>query len=87
MIQFPNTSRSYDGDRHRIRFSGQDNAIEVPFFLDENVIFKIAPKTRNGEPAILGAFDAARDRIMEVAARVHARAVGRPFYVLATADF
>ncbi len=86
-IHFPNVSRSYDSDRHRIRFWGHDDTMEVPFFLDENVIFKLAPRTAAGEAAILAAFDAARDRIFATAARVYAPHQARSFYVLAPADF
>jgi len=86
-IHFPNVSRSYDPDRHRIRFWGHDDAMEVPFFLDEGVIFKLAPRTATGESAILAAFDAARERIYSVASRVYAPKQHRSFYVLAAADF
>jgi len=86
-IHFPNVSRSYDSDRHRIRFWGHDDTMEVPFFLDENAIFKLAPRTASGEAAILAAFDAARDRIYSVAARIYSPSQHRSFYVLASADF
>jgi hypothetical protein len=86
-IHFPNVSRSYDADHHRIRFWGHDDAVEIPFFLDENVIFKLAPRTANGETAILAAFDAARERIFAAATRIYSPRQGRSFYVLAPADF
>jgi hypothetical protein len=86
-LGFPNQSRSYDPDRHRIRFWGYDNALEVPFFLEESALFKLYPRTQNVEAAILAAFDAARDRILEVAGKVYAPRQRRSFYVLAAADF
>ena len=86
-LNFPNPSRSYDAEGHRIRFWGHDNAIEVAFFLDEGAIFKLAPRTQNAELGILSAFDAARDRIMEVAARVYAPSRGQRAYTLAATDF
>ncbi len=86
-IGFPNQSRSYDPDRHRIRFWGHDDALEVSFFLEESAIFKIAPRTGNAEAAILAAFDAARDRIMAAAAKVFSPSQPRAFYVLASGDF
>ncbi|HZP20141.1 MAG TPA: DUF1488 domain-containing protein [Bauldia sp.] len=86
-LGFPNASRSYDPDRHRIRFWGHDQAMEVPFLLDENVIFKLAPRTAHGEAGILAAFDAVRDRIHQVAMRVYAPGQRRSFYFLAASDF
>ncbi len=86
-IHFPNPSRSYDADQRRIRFWGYDDAREVPFFLEESAIFKLAPRTVNAEAGILSAFDTARSRIQEAAAKAYAHARGRHFYVLAAADF
>ena len=86
-LQFPNQSRSYDAERRRVRFWGHDNALEVPFFLDEAALFKIFPKTANAEAGILAAFDAARARIFEVASRLYAPRQRRSFYVLAATDF
>jgi hypothetical protein len=86
-LRFPNPSRSYDADRGRIRFWGHDDAIEVPFFLEEAAIFRLLPKTLNAEAAILAAFDAARDRICEIASKAYRASGGRSFYVLAASDF
>ncbi len=71
-LSFPNPSRSYDADWHRIRFWGHDSAMEVSFFLEADAIFILYPKTKNTEEAILAAFDDARERIFAVAARVYA---------------
>jgi hypothetical protein len=86
-LGFPNQSRSYDADHHRVRFWGHNNAMEVAFFIEESAIFKIAPRTANAESAILAAFDAARDRILAAAAKVYSPTQRRSFYVLAPADF
>jgi len=86
-LNFPHPSRSYDADRHRIRFWGHDDAMEVSFFLDESALFKLYPRTTNAEAGILAAFDTARDRILEVASKVYAPRQRRSFYVLAAADF
>ena len=86
-LSFPNLSRSYDASRRRIRFWGHDSAVEVPFFLDENAIFVLFPATKNNEAGILAAFDAARDRIFAVAARVYAPGQHRSFYNLSGSDF
>jgi hypothetical protein len=86
-IAFPNKSRSYDADQRRIRFWGYEDAREVSFFVEENAIFKLAPRTQNVESGILSAFDAARDRIMQAAAKAYDHARGQRFYILAAADF
>jgi hypothetical protein len=86
-LNFPNPSRSYDADRRRIRFWGHDDALEVTFFLDENVLFKLYPRTQNAEAGILAAFDAGRDRIFAVADRMYAPRQRRSFYTLSPDDF
>ena len=86
-LAFPNASRSYDPVSRRIRFWGHDSAMEVCFFLEENAIFILYPKTRNTEEAILAAFDAARDRIFAVAARIYAPGQHRSFYTLTGNQF
>lgn len=85
-LSFPNPSRSYDPERHRIRFWGYDSAMEVPFFLEENAIFVLYPKTRTTEAAILEAFDIAREIILAVAAQAYGRD-RRNFYTLTGDQF
>jgi len=85
-LTFPNLSRSYDADRRRVRFWGHDNAIEVQFFLDENALFRLDPKTKNVEAGMLQTFDAWRERIHEVAGKAYAFN-RRAFYTLAATDF
>ncbi len=86
-LSFPNPSRSYDPHWRRIRFWGHDSAMEVRFFLDEQAIFILYPKTRNTEEAILAAFDDARERIFAVAAKVYAPGQHRSFYTLTGDQF
>lgn len=86
-LSFPNPSRSYDPDRRRIRFWGHDNAMEVSFFLEENAIFVLSPKTQNSETGILAAFDAARERIFSVAARAYTPGQHRKSYTLTAIQF
>ena len=86
-LSFPNQSRSYDADQRRIRFWGYDSAMEVQFFLEEDAILKLYPQTRHSENDILGAFDAGRARIVDVAAQLYAPGRPRSFYVLAASDF
>ena len=86
-IDFPNWSRSYDGKCHGIRFWGHDSALEIAFFLEEDAIFKLCPRTKNVEAGILAGFDTAWARIQEVAGKLYARGQRRAFYVLAASDF
>jgi hypothetical protein len=84
-LNFPNPSRSFDPDWRRIRFWGHDNAMEVRFFLEVDAIFALFPETTNTETGILAAFDAARERIFAVAAKVYESGRHQSDYTL-TAD-
>ena len=86
-LSFPNPSRSYDPNRRRIRFWGHDSAMEVPFFLEENAIFRLYPKTKNTEDSILAAFDEARERIFAVATKAYGPGHQRSFYTLTGDQF
>jgi hypothetical protein len=86
-LGFPNQSRSYDSEHRRIRFWGHDAALEVTFLLDQDALLKLMPATGPAEAAILAAFDKARGRILEAAARVYTPRQRRSFYVLSAADF
>lgn len=85
-LNFPNESRSYDARKNRIRFWGYDSALEISFFIEIGVLHKLAPPKGNAEDGYLEAFDAARERIYEVARKVYSRN-GRGAYLLAAADF
>jgi len=85
-LGFPNQSRSYDAQHHRIRFWGHDYALEVPFLLEEDVIFMLYPRTPHGEAGILAAFDAAWDRVT-MAARKAFGSKRKPSYILGLSDF
>lgn len=90
-LNFPNESRSFDVKRNRVRFWGHDGAMEICFFLEADALQKLGslkPEPTGVEAAILKVFDGARERIYQVAARVHARrADGSYCYSLAAADF
>lgn len=66
-LNFPNPSRSYEPGHARVRFWGHDSSMEVDFFLEEDALFRMSPRTSSDELAILKAFDANRDRIMAAA--------------------
>jgi hypothetical protein len=86
MLNFPNSSRSYDGARRRIRFWGHDGAAEIPFFIEEAALLRIAPGTAGGETALLASFDVNRERILLAARKVYQRSrKGR--YELIASDF
>jgi hypothetical protein len=87
-LSFPNRSRSFDATKSRVRFWGYDSAIEISFFLETDALQKLIPEMSDAEAGVLKAFDATRERIYEVAARVYARnrkASGA--YILAADDF
>jgi hypothetical protein len=85
-VTFPNVSRSYDSSGNRVRFWGYDSAMEITFYVEEAALFRLSPKTSRVEAGILAAFDAARDRIMEVAAKIYSFEK-RGFYILVASDF
>ena len=85
-IGFPNQSRSYDATRHGVRFWGNDSAMEADFFVSEEALRRLQPDMRADEEALLSAFDAHRDRIFAVAAKVFGRG-HKGVYDLHAGDF
>ena len=87
-LSFPNPSRSFDASRSRVLFWGYDSAIEVSFFVEANALERLCPEISGAETAFLKAFDAARNRIHEVADKVYVRdRKGSYAYILAADDF
>lgn len=87
-LSFPNQSRSFDSARNRVRFWGYDSAIEISFFVEADALQKLSPEMSEAEAGFLTAFDAARDRIHEVADKVYVRDhKGSYAYTLAAEDF
>ena len=85
-LTFPNLSRSYDRTRAAVRFWGYQSAMECSFFVTAGALRQIQPNLQPSEVGLLGAFDANRDLIFRIAAKVHAR--GRKgSYELVAADF
>lgn len=85
-LMFPNESRSYDATRRAIRFWGYDSAMEWSFFVTEEALKHMHPAMDRGEAGMLDAFDAHRDLICTVAAKVYRRAQ-KGSYELGVADF
>ena len=86
VLSFPNHSRSYDPTRRAVRFWGHDSVMECAFLMTEEALKRVRPTARLDEAGLLGAFDANRDLIYAVAAKVYAK--GRKgLYDLVAADF
>jgi hypothetical protein len=88
VVSFPNQSRSFDGAKNRVRFWGYDSAIEISFFVETDALRKLGPNMRDAEGDVLRTFDAARDRIEEVANKVYMHSNKIAYtYTLAADDF
>ena len=85
-IEFPNLSRSYDRSRRCVRFSGYDGALERQFYVEEEALRRLDMTIKEGEGALLAAFDRHRDRICEVASKAYRRRI-EGAYTLAARDF
>jgi uncharacterized protein DUF1488 len=72
-INFPNRSRSYDATRRAVRFWGYDRSMENSFFIMADTLKQMQPDLRFDAIDILQAFDANRERIYSIAAKVYAR--------------
>lgn len=87
-LRFPNTSRSLEPGKNRIRFWGYDKAIEITFFIELTALSKISLAADSTETGLLGAFDDALEKIHAVAQDVYERS-GNPSYtcILTENDF
>ncbi len=86
MLNFPNSSRSYDATRRCIRFWGNDGAMEISFFLQESALTRIATEAPRGELSLLESFDQNRERILWTARKVYERR-RKGSYELISSDF
>ena len=86
VLNFPNTSRSYDARRGVVRFWGYDRSMESSFFVAVEALQRIAPDLRPDETGYLRVFDLNRDQICAVAAKVYARG-RRGSYDIHATDF
>lgn len=69
-------------------FWGYDSAIEVSFFVEADALKRLCPEMSSAETGLLQAFDAARNRIQDVADKVYVRGgKGTYAYILAAEDF
>jgi hypothetical protein len=87
-LSFPNPSRSFDVCRSRVCFWGYDSTIEISFFVGADALKRLCPEMSGAETGFLKAFDAARNRIHEVADKVYLRGGKKSHaYILAAEDF
>jgi hypothetical protein len=87
-LSFPNPSRSFDVGKSRVCFWGYDSTIEISFFVGMDALKRLCPEMSEAESGFLQAFDAALNRIHEVADKVYARGgKGSYAYILAAEDF
>jgi hypothetical protein len=87
-VSFPNPSRSFDASRSRVCFWGYDSTIEISFFVEADALKRLSPQMNSVESGCLKAFDAALDRIHEVADKVYVRgSKGLYAYSLVAEDF
>ena len=86
MLNFPNQSRFFDPTRRAVRFWGHDSAMEWSFFVTEEALKQLRPKTERDEASLLLAFDTNRTAIF--AAAIKAYKQGRKgSYELGATDF
>jgi hypothetical protein len=84
-INCPNRSRSYDATRRAARFWGYDRSMEASFCMTAEALTRLQPNLQSDAVDLLRAFDANRDRIYAIAARVYRRG-RRGSYDLVAAD-
>lgn len=86
MLNFPNQSRVFDPTRRAVRFWGHDSAMEWSFFVTEDALRRLQPKSAHDEESLLRAFDANRSQIYAAAMKAFKR--GRKgSYELVAGDF
>jgi len=86
VLSFPNQSRVFDATRRAVRFWGHDSAIEWSFFVTEDALKHLQPKTAHDEASLLLAFDANRAKIYAAAMKVYKRQRKGSYELIAT-DF
>jgi len=87
-LSYPNPSRNFDASSRRVCFWGYDSSIEISFFVEADALKRLSPEMSDTESGFLQAFDAALNRIHEVADKVYARSGKRSYaFILAAEDF
>jgi hypothetical protein len=86
MLNFPNSSRSFDTTRRSVRFWGHDSAMEWSFFVTEQALRRLEPTAARDEENLLRVFDTNRAKIHAAAKSAYERE-RRGFYELGATDF
>ena len=87
-FSYPNPSRFFDARTSCVCFWGYDSTIEISFFVGMDALKRLCPGMSGAETEFLQAFDAALNRIHEVADKVYARgSKGTCAYILAAEEF
>jgi len=87
-LSYPNPSRSFDASSRRVCFWGYVSTIEISFFVEADALKQLCPEMSDAESGFLQAFDAALNRIHEVADKVYTRGgKGSYAYILVAEDF
>jgi hypothetical protein len=86
MLNFPNSTRSFDTTRRSVRFWGHDSAMEWSFFVTEQALRRLEPTAARDEENLLRVFDTNRAKIYAAAKSAYERE-RRGFYELGATDF
>jgi len=87
-LSFQNPSRCFDASSHRVCFWGYDRTIEISFFAGMEALKRLCQDMSDAESGFLQAFDAASNRIHEVADKVCAHGgEASCTYILAAENF
>jgi hypothetical protein len=86
MLNFPNRSRIFDPTRRAVRFWGHDSAMEWSFFVTEEALKRLQPKTEYDEASLLFAFDTNRTAIHAAAIKAY-KQERKGSYELGATDF
>jgi Protein of unknown function (DUF1488) len=85
-LSYPNPCRSFDASSRRVCFWGYDRTIEISFFVEMEALKRLCPDMSCVESGFLQAFDAALNRIHEVADKVYARGGKGSYACILTAE-
>lgn len=72
-LNFPNPVRLFDARRSCVSFWGSDASLEVSFQMEFDALRKLGAGSDNVEAEMLGAFDANREAILQVARTAYSR--------------
>ena len=71
-LSFPNSARSYDETKQRVRFVGHDGMFEIRFFAPVEILATGLSSRTAREADYLDAFDKMRPHLLDVAQKAYA---------------